>query len=151
MKIVRISEHMRPEIIVSGTAGALEGPPVVDRRGIVAGGNGRTMGIQRAYRIGRGDTFKNYLRDHAKLFGLRAEDINGLEDPIVVRVVDVSAAALPRLVRDLNQSTTQSMDPLAEAVSAARVMPASAHRGAVAQSLHGSPTGIATAPRGRLS
>lgn len=126
LKIVRISEQLRPEVIVSGSAGALEGPPVVTREGLVAGGNGRTMGIQRAYRTGRGDVFRDYLRAHATTFGLRAEDVDAYQQPIVVRVVDVDRAALPRLVRDLNLSTTQALDPLAEAVSAARVLPPSA-------------------------
>lgn len=84
------------------------------------------MGIQRAYRIGKGDVFRHYLRQNASIFGLRPEDIDAYKEPIVVRVVDVVDGALPRLVRDLNQSTTQSMDATAEAVSAARVMPAAA-------------------------
>lgn len=126
LKIVQISEHMRPEVIVSDSASGLDGPPVVTAEGLVAGGNGRTMAIQRAYRSGHGATLRRYLREHAATFGLRPEDVDRFEDPILVRVVEVDLRALPRLVRDLNQPLTQAMDATAEAVSAARVLPQAA-------------------------
>lgn len=122
LKIVRISEKLDPTIILSDSASGLDGPPVVTAEGWVAGGNGRTMGVQRAYRTGHGAGFRSALRERAKTFGLKPEDVDRYEDPIVVRVVEVDERALPRLVRDLNQQTTQAMDRSAEAVSAARVM-----------------------------
>jgi hypothetical protein len=49
-KVRSAAASIRPELIVSTNADALTGPPVIDRRGIVLGGNGRSMALKLAFR-----------------------------------------------------------------------------------------------------
>lgn len=123
MKVVDIAQNMQPGLVANTNVGAVDGTPVaVNGVGVVLGGNGRTMGAQRHYASGR-HVLADYLVRHAAQFGLTADAVRSIKDPIVVRVVDAPRSEWPRLVRDLNVGLTQAMDATTEAVAQARHFP----------------------------
>lgn len=122
-KVVDIGQNMQPGLIANTNVGAVDGTPVVvNGSGVVLGGNGRTMGMQRHYHSGRRD-LAEYLAQHAAQFGLTAQAVRTIRDPVVVRVIDAPRAEWARLVRDLNVGLTQVMDATTEAVAQGRHFP----------------------------
>lgn len=125
MKVIQIAQNPRPELVFSTAADATSGTPVVTQDGeslLVLGGNGRSMGLRRHYRSG-GTVFRDYLTAHAAEFGFTAAQVKKFRQPTIVRVIEAPRDQWVRLVRDLNQTLTQSMDVIAEGVSLARQMP----------------------------
>lgn len=128
LKVLRIAQDLNPAIIFNTSPSVTDGTPVVTPEGIVLGGNGRTLGLQRHYLDG-GGVAKPYLVQHAAAFGFSPEDVQALADPVVVRVVDpgtdgLSESAAKRrlqhLVRVLNVPLTKELDQQASAVALAR-------------------------------
>jgi hypothetical protein len=84
--------------------------------GVVLGGNSRTMSMQRVYAMHpeKAAEMRQYLADHAHEVGLHADDVAAMKNPILVREVEVedkSKQGLQLLVRQMNESFTQGMDP----------------------------------------
>jgi len=68
---------------------AYTGTPVITPGGLVIQGNNRSIGLQKHYR--RGNTkYKNDLIANAEQFGLTAEQVKGMKNPVLVRVLDVN-------------------------------------------------------------
>ena len=113
-----------PDRIHTDDPTAHNGPPVIRRDGLVLGGNGRTMRLQRAYRLGNGDVVFRHLRSKLGQFGL--DSMPDLEKkPTLVRVLDddvETAEDLFVLGRDLNRTETMGFDPAEQAVVAGRAI-----------------------------
>ena len=95
-----IAEHVNPEEITNGVT-AYTGAPVVNIRGEVIQGNNRTIGLQKmwgndAYAESQ-KKYKQYLIDHAEEFGLDAAAIEDMDNPVLVRMIDVSDEEAIRL------------------------------------------------------
>jgi hypothetical protein len=118
-KVVRNAQALNPAFVANTNPDAVNGPPVVMSHGdgvIALGGNSRTMSMQVAYEKHeeKGRALATYLAEHAHEFGFRPEDVGALERPVLVREIDPedrSADAQRLLVRQLNESFTQAMDP----------------------------------------
>ena len=149
LKVTRNAQRFVPAEVWNPVPNPTTGPPIVTAQGWVLGGNGRTMILDEYYnsvsdpaeKAERIRVAKEYLKRSAGFFGLRPEEIDRVDEPTVVRVVDTLAgrrgatatdlteeerAELVRLVRDYNVSLQQSMDPSSRATSAARVLPVEA-------------------------
>lgn len=85
-QVEKMSKTLKPELLVNSQF-VNQGAPVVDSRGVVLNGNGRTMAIQKAYKSKNNSVkaYKKYLIDHAKQFGLTPEQIQQFEEPVLVR------------------------------------------------------------------
>ncbi|MFK4765308.1 LPD38 domain-containing protein [Desulfobaculum sp. SPO524] len=113
-----------PAFVVSEAVDAVHGPPVVDARGVVLGGNSRAMILERVY----GDhpeaatAYRDALTARADLVGLSAEDVAAMKQPVLVRMLtdDVGPRKAPRLISTFNRDFKQAVDSRAEGVSAAR-------------------------------
>jgi hypothetical protein len=115
-KVIRNAQKMEPRFVANTNPDAVNGPPMVLADGTVLGGNSRTMSMQRIYKQHpeRADEMRKYLEDHAHEVGLTADDIKAMKNPILIREVkaeDKSKAGLQLLVRQMNESFTQGMDP----------------------------------------
>lgn len=112
-KVIRNAQRMEPAFVVNTNPDALNGPPVTDANGIVLGGNSRTMSIQRVYAEGgeKAKQLKQYMVDHAHEVGLRREDVEAMENPILTRVIDTEGHDENLLVRQMNESFMGAMDP----------------------------------------
>lgn len=114
-KIDRIARNLEPAIVVNTNPDAINGAPVVTEDGVVLGGNGRTMGMQRAYELypDSAKKLKAYLAQHAKAFGMSPAQIQGMKQPILVRRMEAGSDTdkLRALGRRMNEALTQGLDP----------------------------------------
>lgn len=115
-KVIRNAQQMDPRFVVNTNPDAVNGPPMVTPEGIVLGGNSRAMSMQRIYaqHPEKATQMREYLADHAHEVGLKPGDIQAMKNPVLIREViveDKSQRGLQILVRQMNESFTQAMDP----------------------------------------
>lgn len=74
------------------------GAPVLTADGKIIAGNGRAAFIERAYDTNSGSSYIDYLKENSQSLGLSAREIDGMQRPMLVRVlqrdVDVNKAAI---------------------------------------------------------
>jgi len=68
------------------TTRADSGAPIVGPDRVVESGNGRTMAIREAYRIGKADEYREWLLENADYFKVSAAKIQSMKAPVLVRV-----------------------------------------------------------------
>lgn len=107
IQVSKIAGNLRPAQL-SDSGLSSHGAPIVGPDNVVESGNGRSMGILRAYEQGQADDYRQYLIDHASDYGLKGEDIAKMEMPVLVRerITDVDRA---QFARDSNLSDLQEM------------------------------------------
>ncbi len=116
LKVVRNAQGLNPIFVINTNPDAVNGPPLVTDEGHALGGNSRAMSMQLAYaeHPEKAAAYRAYLSEHAHEVGLTAEDVGAMERPVLVREVvieDKGKANLQLLVRQMNESFTQGMDP----------------------------------------
>ena len=94
--IQTMANNLRPEEITRG-ATAYVGAPIVNARGEVVQGNGRSEALIRAYGQGSADAYKAWLAEHAAEFGLTREQVESMKNPVLVREVKVDDARAEQL------------------------------------------------------
>ncbi|MBR1807757.1 MAG: hypothetical protein IJ774_15415, partial [Selenomonadaceae bacterium] len=99
----RMANNLKPADLMEARD-VNQGAPVTRNDGIVLNGNGRVMAIQRAYEIGRGDAYKNALIENAEQFGLNANEISQMNQPVLVRELTHSLSG--KELQDLTKSQT---------------------------------------------
>ncbi|MDE1476256.1 hypothetical protein KKI95_14345 [Xenorhabdus bovienii] len=85
LQVNAISKSLQPEKL-SDSGLSSHGAPIIGRDNIVESGNGRSMGIVRAYASGNADDYKDYLIKNANEYGLNRSLIASMERPVLVRV-----------------------------------------------------------------
>ena len=121
--VIQNSQKLHPDQVINTDPTALSGPPQITPDGIVLGGNGRTMMLQRVYQEGRGEAYKSELVSQAGTFGLAPDQISGMEQPILVRELsDVTddPEGMRRIGSDLNADFTKAKSPVESAISAGK-------------------------------
>lgn len=66
---------------------SFNGAPLLGTDMVVESGNGRTIALRRIYQSQpeQAEQYKNWLRQKAPMFGLSAEDVDGIQNPMLVR------------------------------------------------------------------
>lgn len=102
----KIAENIRPEEITSSVT-AYTGAPTVNARGEAIQGNNRSDALRLMWESHpeQATKYKQYLKDHAEEFGLQAEDIEAMEHPVLVNMVDVNDAEAIRIGQYVAQDT----------------------------------------------
>lgn len=120
IQVSKIAGNLRPAQL-SDSGLSSHGAPIVGADNVVESGNGRSMGILRAYEQGQADSYRQYLIEHAADYGLKAADIEKMAMPVLVRerVTDVDRA---KFARDSNQSDLQEMAASEKAFSDAEML-----------------------------
>jgi len=121
-KVIKNAEDLKPDLVINTNPDATNGAPIVDENGVVLGGNSRTMSMQRVYRMGGAQAadLKGYLKGQARQFGFKPGDVEAMAQPILVRKVQPHDDDHKRLlVRQLNETFMQAMDPRTMAVAQA--------------------------------
>lgn len=62
------------------------GAPIIGPDRVVESGNGRTIAIKLAYQQGKADDYKDWILENAEYFGVSQAQIEGMEQPVLVRV-----------------------------------------------------------------
>ena len=93
MSADEIAANINPEEITSSVT-AYTGAPTVNTRGEVIQGNNRSAALKTMWQSHADEAakYKQYLIDHAGEFGLKAEDIEKMQNPVLVNMVDVDDA-----------------------------------------------------------
>jgi len=101
---------------------AYSGSPVVNERGEVIQGNNRSAGLRKGYKRGN-VKYKTDLANNAEKFGFTKEQVEGMNNPVLVREIAVSDVGAIELgnydVKDLETGGKRRLDP----VSITRRMP----------------------------
>lgn len=86
----KIAGNIRPEEITSSVT-AYTGAPTVNSRGEVIQGNNRSSALREMWNgyPEQSELYKQYLKEHAGEFGLNPEDIDAVEHPVLVNMLDV--------------------------------------------------------------
>jgi hypothetical protein len=118
-KVVTNEQKFDPSFTINTDNTVQNGPSVVTPDGRVLGGNSRIMTLQRLYKNGRGDLYKNYLADNAEAFGVTPEQVRGMRNPVIVREMEAPKTIdeASRRINDFNKTTTASTNPVARAIS----------------------------------
>lgn len=100
---------------------AEHGPPVIDERGNVLGGNSRTMSLARVYARngGHSEAYKRTLAEKAAQFGLDPAAVKGMKQPVLVREVTGPVDA-QKAITDFNKGAPAALTPEERAVSDGR-------------------------------
>ncbi len=127
-KVQRNAQRQKPIFLVNTNPDALNGPPIMNQDHIVLGGNSRTMSMQRVYKHHpeNAAAYKEYLADNAHQMGFTPADLDDMKEPILVRVVDTAGHDEHLLVRQMNESFIQQMDPRTMQVAMGRRLGAKA-------------------------
>lgn len=90
MSARRIAANIRPEEITSSVT-AYTGAPTVNTRGEVIQGNNRSAALREMWagEPEQAAIYKQYLADHAADFGLVPEDVEAMQQPVLVNMLDV--------------------------------------------------------------
>lgn len=90
MSARRIAANIRPEEITSSVT-AYTGAPTVNARGEVIQGNNRSAALREMWagEPEQSSIYKQYLTDHAADFGLTPEDVEAMQQPVLVNMLDV--------------------------------------------------------------
>ena len=120
-KIDEIARNLEPALTVNTNPDAINGSPIITEDNVVLGGNGRTMGMQRAYSNypEQASALKQYLARHARAFGYSSADVDKMKAPILVRKIKAGKdpQALGAMGRRMNESLTQGLDPRSQEVA----------------------------------
>lgn len=102
----KITENIRPEEITSSIT-AYTGAPTVNERGEVIQGNNRSDALRLMWESHseQAEAYRQYLKDHAEEFGLRAEDIAPIQSPVLVNMLHVDDTEALNLGQFVAQDT----------------------------------------------
>ena len=112
-KVVRNAIELKPDLVLGAAPTMTDGPPAILPNGVVMGGNSRTMTLQRAYQEGKqGAKYKAALADIAHKSGFTREQVEAMNRPILVRMLDQTPTdqqELHRMASAMNVGLTQAM------------------------------------------
>lgn len=116
MSARRIAANIRPEEITSSVT-AYTGAPTVNTRGEVIQGNNRSAALREMWsgQPEQAAVYKQYLAEHAADFGLAPKDVEAMQQPVLVNMVDVpdeEAISLGQFVaQDTESGGTERIKP----------------------------------------
>lgn len=116
MSARKIAANIRPEEITSSVT-AYTGAPTVNSRGEVIQGNNRSAALREmwAAHLEQAARYKQYLTEHAADFGLTPEDVETMQQPVLVNMLDVTddeAITLGQFVaQDTESGGTERIKP----------------------------------------
>jgi len=102
-----MAEGIRPKEI-TGSVTAYTGAPTVNTRGEVIQGNNRSDALRYLWQSNlpqQQQTYKQYLIDNAKQFGIDPEAVNAMQNPVLVNMLDVDDTEAIRLGQMTAQDT----------------------------------------------
>lgn len=121
-QIMEIARRFQPHRLGQAPTTDL-GAPLIDERGQVISGNGRTSALRLVYDSEQQAQYTAWLREHAAEFGLKPEDVDKLGRPVLVReVTDYGGLDKVELARQSNQQQVLGMSDAEKAGNDARML-----------------------------
>jgi len=111
MQVQQITQKLDPARL-GESADVATGAPIVGADGLVESGNARTIALKRVYQTNgqKAENYRQFLRDNATRFGLTAEDVAGMQRPVLVRQRETPVNRA-EFARQANQATVARMSP----------------------------------------
>lgn len=128
-QIDKIARGLNPEVMTEDFKRIDAGSPIIDARGMVLSGNGRTLALQRhedgsAY-PGKQSEYRDEVLRVAKDLGIDPAEVAKMKNPVVVRQLEPNVDPVA-FAREANSSGTLRMSPIEQARVDAEAMPQSA-------------------------
>lgn len=125
--VVTDVNNLDPGQLLSDSVLPVDGPPIILQNGVVMGGNGRTMRMKLAMRLGRGnyDAVRKSLLDKASVFGFTQDELAKMKEPVLVRVMDADVSDPGDLTRyglEYNRAPVRGISREQMGVALARMM-----------------------------
>ena len=119
----KIAENINPQQITEG-ATAYTGAPVTNTRGEVIQGNNRSIALLMMYDSypDQAAKYKQYLIDNAERFGLNAEEVAAMQNPVLVTELDVTDEEAIRLGQKNAQDTESGGKQTIDAAKTAQML-----------------------------
>jgi len=97
---------------------ASDGAPITGPDLVVESGNARTIALKRVYekQTEKAEQYRDWLRRNAERFGLKPEDIDKVERPVLVRL-RTSEVDRVQFAKEANEATVAAMSPVEQAKS----------------------------------
>lgn len=114
-QINRIAQNVRPEYLGESPK-ASEGAPIAGPDGLVESGNGRVLGLRKAYESGKAGDYRQHLLENAEKFGVDPASIKTAKEPVLVRVRQ-SNVDRAQFVREANEAGVAAMSAPEQAKS----------------------------------
>lgn len=120
-QINRIAAQLSPDALIAETHRLDSGAPIIGEDFAVESGNGRTIALRlaRQQHPERWAAYQEALRAHAHEFGIDPRDLEGVRDPVLVRVRE-SKVDRPAFAAEANQAAVLEMSPFERAAQDAR-------------------------------
>lgn len=97
-QVNKIARNLDPRKLVDSPTMDMGAPLLAQDGQTVIAGNGRSMALRQAYQEGNANAYKQYLQANAGKFGLDANQIAGMKNPVLVRrlntAVDIKQTAI---------------------------------------------------------
>lgn len=120
-KVALYSSEFLPGHLLNNSLDATTGPPIILPEGVVLGGNGRSMVIERVAEQNK-DAYSEYvneLKETAVIYGFNKKDIARFKKPVLVRVIEAPINECVTYSNILNSNTTQNYDEVREGIAVA--------------------------------
>lgn len=121
IQTTEIATNLNPALL-GNSAKSSDGAPIVDSRGMVISGNGRTLAIRKAYeaeKTERAQAYKDFVSEQAKRLGLDVPA--NIKKPMLVRRVDdLGGMSMEEFAARSNKSDLAKMSNAENAIADAR-------------------------------
>ena len=118
LQVAQMANDLRPELLGADEY-ADRGAPIIDARGNVISGNGRTMSIRSAYRNmpdTSGARYRNWLAENAASLGLDGAAVSNMRNPVLVRRLTDTELDLRTFAEDANTPVVAGMSASEQAM-----------------------------------
>jgi GNAT superfamily N-acetyltransferase/predicted RNA methylase len=116
VQIAKIAGNLNPELLAESQT-VTEGAPIVGDDLVVESGNARVIALRQALADERGADYRRFLADNAERFGLSPQELEGIVDPVLVRIRRTEVADRAEFTRQANQPAVAAFAPAEQARS----------------------------------
>lgn len=122
IQVQRIADNLRPQQLGDSDTLGYGAPTLAQDGSTIIAGNGRTLAIQRAYREGKADGYRQHLIDNADSYGVSADQVAAMQSPVLVRRI-TTPVNIERLAAASNEDSGLAMSELENARADAARLP----------------------------
>lgn len=113
LQVEQMAKNITPERL-GASHGVTSGAPIVGDDLVVESGNGRSIAMRKAYRMGEGERYRAWLVEQAEEFGILKSRVEAMKEPFLVRE-RMTRVDRSEFARQANQDEIARMSPAEQA------------------------------------